>query len=30
MVADSGRARLFIADEHATGLIPAELPELSV
>ena len=30
MVTDSGRARLFIADEHVTGLIPAELPELSV
>jgi protein required for attachment to host cells len=30
MVADSGLARLFIADEHVTGLIPAELPELSV
>lgn len=30
MVADSGRARLFIADEHVTRLIPAELPELSV
>lgn len=30
MIADSGRARLFIVDEHVTGLIPAELPELSV
>lgn len=30
VVADSGRARLFIVDEHVTGLIPAELSELSV